>query len=70
MHTFVSNGDTSGIDWKKEFSNKFSDRRIVILDRANLARFFGPMLNVLFSYYFDDEIQAPDRAGRAADDEQ
>ena len=56
VHTFVSNGDTSGIDWKKEFSNKFSDRRIVILDRANLARFFGPMLNVLFSCWFDDEI--------------
>lgn len=64
VHTFVSNGDTSGVDWKKEFSDKkYSDRRIVILDRADLAIFFGPMLNVLFRCCFDDEIQAP--AGRA-----
>jgi hypothetical protein len=55
VHTFVSNGDTSGIDWKKEFSKKFPDRKIVILDRANLPTFFGPMLNSLFSCCFDDE---------------
>jgi hypothetical protein len=53
VHTFVSNGDTSGIDWKKEFSKKFPDRKIVILDRANLPTFFGPMLNSLFSCCFD-----------------
>eukprot|EP01035_Chromulina_nebulosa_P000536 gene536-biopygen441 len=55
VHTFVSIGDTSGIDWKKEFRNKFPDRKIVILDRANLPTFFGPMLNSLFSCCFDDE---------------
>jgi hypothetical protein len=53
VHTFVSNGDTSGIGWKKEFSKKFPDRKIVILDRANLPTFFGPMLNSLFSCCFD-----------------
>jgi hypothetical protein len=54
VYTFVSNGDTSTIDWKKEFGKKYSDRKIVILDRANLATFFGPMLNVMFSCCFDD----------------
>jgi hypothetical protein len=68
VHTFVSNGDTSGIDWEKEFSNKFPDRKIVILDRANLRTFFGPMLNSLFSFCFDDEkIKAGE--GRAADEQ-
>ena len=69
VHTFISNSDTSGIDWK-EFSDKeYSDRRILIMDGANLAHFFGPMLNVLFSCCFDDEIPAPDRAGKAADEQ-
>ena len=61
VHTFVSNGDTSGIDWKKEFSKKFPDRKIVILDSAT---FFGPMLNCCFHAW------ALDRAGRAADEQQ
>eukprot|EP01036_Dinobryon_divergens_P031181 gene31181-40539_t len=42
--------DTS-IDWRKEFGKKYSDRK---MDRANLATFFGPMLNFMFSCCLDE----------------
>ena len=55
VHTFVSTGDTSRIDWATVFKSAgYSDSRILILDRADLKAFFGPMLNVLFSCGFDD----------------
>ena len=55
VHTFVSTGNTSRIDWETEFKSAgYSDSRILILDRANLKAFFGPMLDVLFSCGFDD----------------
>ena len=55
VHTFVSTGNTSGVPWKTVFENAgYSDRRVLILDRTDLSTFFGPMLNVLFSYCFSD----------------
>ena len=47
--------DTSGIDWATEFKDAgYSDRRILILDRADLSTFYGPMLNRLISDFFDE----------------
>ena len=55
IHTFVSTGSTSHIDWKTVFDNAgYSDRRVLILDKKDLASFYGPMLNVLFSSCFSD----------------
>ena len=55
VHIFVSTGDTSRIDWATVFTSAgYSDSRILILDRADLKAFFGPMLDVLFSCGFDD----------------
>ena len=55
VHTFISTGNTSRIDWETVFKSAgYSDSRILILDRANLKAFFGPMLDVLFSCGFDD----------------
>jgi len=55
VHTFVSTGSTSHIDWKTVFDNAgYSDRRVLILDKKDLASFYGPMLNVLFSSCFSD----------------
>ena len=56
VHTFVSTGDTSRIDWATVFKSAgYSDSRILILDRADLKAFLGPMLDVLFSCGFDDD---------------
>ena len=55
VHTFVSTGNTSHIDWKTVFDSAgYSDRRVLILDQKDLAPFYGPMLNVLFSSCFSD----------------
>ena len=55
IHTFVSTGSTSHIDWKTVFDNAgYSDRRVLILDKKDLITFYGPMLNVLFSSCFSD----------------
>ena len=53
VHTFVSTGDASRIDWETVFKSAgYSDSKILILDRANLKVFFGPMLDMLFSCGF------------------
>ena len=55
VHTFISTGDSSGIDWATEFQDAgCSDRRILILDRADVTAFYGPMMNLLFSNCLDD----------------
>ena len=55
VHTFISMGDTSDIDWATTFEDAgYWDRRILILDRADVRAFYGPMMNLLFSICFDD----------------
>jgi len=52
IHTIVSIGDNSRIDWATVFNSAgYSDSRALILVTADLPKvFFGPMLmNVLFS---------------------
>ena len=51
VHTFVSTGYTSRIDWGTVFESAgYSDSRILILDRADLKAFFGPMLDICVSH--------------------
>ena len=61
VYTFISTGDTSGIDWATEFQDAgYSDSRILILDRADVTAFYAPMMNLLFSNCLDDiNLQTP-----------
>eukprot|EP01036_Dinobryon_divergens_P022102 gene22102-30337_t len=55
VHTFISTGDASGIDWATKFHDAgCSNKRILILDRADVTAFYGPMMNLLFSNCLDD----------------
>ena len=56
VFTFISYGDTSGVNWATEFKQAgFGDRRILVLGKADLKAFYGPMLNLLFSICFEDD---------------
>ena len=55
VHTFISTGDITGIQWQTVFKDQgYSDRKVLILDKTDLSTFYGPMLSVLFSSCFSD----------------
>jgi hypothetical protein len=60
VYTFISTGDTSDIDWATKFKDAgYRARMILILDRADVRAFYGPMMNLLFSICFDEDINLP-----------